>query len=147
MPILTCLDHTKGYLLSHASSFCIYEIISFLLENVKGSVHCDAKHDLLLCYQYFSLIPLCLMLLSENINMVTDNVFLNTFSWLTGGCNIEGEDDSWDFGSGAGFYVDATEEKWKKNYRMYSYVTQELPAIIAANFKVKSDKAAIMGHR
>ncbi|XP_050722923.1 S-formylglutathione hydrolase-like isoform X2 [Eriocheir sinensis] len=62
------------------------------------------------------------------------------------GCNIEGEDDSWDFGSGAGFYVNATEEKWKKNYRMYSYVTQELPAIIAANFKVKSDSAAIMGH-
>lgn len=67
--------------------------------------------------------------------------------WLAGGCNIEGEDDSWDFGSGAGFYVNATEEKWKKNYRMYSYVTQELPAIIAANFKVKSDSAAIMGHR
>lgn len=43
-----------------------------------------------------------------------------------GGCGIEGEDDSWDFGTGAGFYVDATEEKWKKNYRMYSYVTKEV---------------------
>ena len=39
----------------------------------------------------------------------------------TGGCNIEGEDDSWDFGTGAGFYVDATEEKWKSHYKMYSY--------------------------
>ena len=45
---------------------------------------------------------------------------------LTGGCSIEGEDDSYDFGSGAGFYVDATEEKWRTNYRMYSYVTKEV---------------------
>ena len=43
-----------------------------------------------------------------------------------GGCNIEGEEESWDFGTGAGFYVDATEEKWKTNYRMFSYVTQEV---------------------
>jgi len=43
-----------------------------------------------------------------------------------GGCNIEGEDDSWDFGTGAGFYVDATEEKWKSHYRMYSYITNEV---------------------
>lgn len=38
--------------------------------------------------------------------------------------NIEGEDDSWDFGSAAGFYVDATEPKWEDHYRMYTYVTQ-----------------------
>ncbi|KAF3843709.1 hypothetical protein F7725_002558 [Dissostichus mawsoni] len=44
-----------------------------------------------------------------------------------GGCNIEGEDESWDFGTGAGFYVDATEDPWKKNYRMYSYITEECP--------------------
>ena len=43
-----------------------------------------------------------------------------------GGCNLEGEDESWDFGTGAGFYVDATEEPWKTNYRMYSYVTEEV---------------------
>ena len=72
---------------------------------------------------------------------------LNECLKTTGGCNIDGEEDSWDFGSGAGFYVDATEEKWEKNYRMYSYVTQELPGVIADNFKVASDKAAIMGHR
>lgn len=64
-----------------------------------------------------------------------------------GDCKIPGEDDSWDFGTGAGFYVDATEEKWKTNYRMFSYVTKELPALVAANFKVESDKAGIMGHR
>ncbi|KAI4800557.1 hypothetical protein KUCAC02_009622, partial [Chaenocephalus aceratus] len=45
--------------------------------------------------------------------------------WLSGGCSIEGEDESWDFGTGAGFYVDATEDPWKKNYRMYSYITEE----------------------
>ncbi|XP_052215226.1 S-formylglutathione hydrolase-like isoform X4 [Dreissena polymorpha] len=62
------------------------------------------------------------------------------------GVNIEGEDDSWDFGSGAGFYVDATEEKWKTNYRMYSYVTKELPDVINANFSSLPDKMSIFGH-
>lgn len=62
------------------------------------------------------------------------------------GCGIEGEDDSWDFGTGAGFYVDATEEKWKKNYRMYSYVTKELPQLIQANFPADRQRQSIMGH-
>jgi len=61
------------------------------------------------------------------------------------GCGVEGEDESWDFGSGASFYVDATEDKWKINYRMFSYVTKELPKVIASNFKV-TDKSSIMGH-
>lgn len=61
------------------------------------------------------------------------------------GLNIEGEDDSYDFGSGAGFYLDATEEKWKTNYRMYSYITKELPSVIRDNFNV-SDKSAVTGH-
>ena len=62
------------------------------------------------------------------------------------GCGIEGEDESWDFGTGAGFYVDATEEKWKTHYRMYSYVTRELPGLINANFPVLSDRQSIFGH-
>ncbi|KXJ26183.1 S-formylglutathione hydrolase [Exaiptasia diaphana] len=62
------------------------------------------------------------------------------------GCNIEGEDDSYDFGSGAGFYLDATEEKWKKNYRMFTYVTQELHDLIQSKFPVVSNKQSIMGH-
>lgn len=37
---------------------------------------------------------------------------------------MEGEDADWDFGTGAGFYLDATEEKWAKYYRMYSYITE-----------------------
>lgn len=62
------------------------------------------------------------------------------------GCGIEGEEDSWDFGTGAGFYVDATEEKWKTNYNMYSYVTKELPTLIKEHFPVLPDKQSIFGH-
>lgn len=60
--------------------------------------------------------------------------------------NIEGQDDSYDFGSGAGFYVNATTEKWKQHYNMYDYVTKELPAFIGAHFNVDITKAAISGH-
>lgn len=60
--------------------------------------------------------------------------------------NIPGEDDAWDLGSGASFYVDATENSWQKHYQMYSYVTGELPELIAANFPVQADKQSIMGH-
>lgn len=66
---------------------------------------------------------------------------------LLGEVNIPGEDDSFDFGSGAGFYVDATQDPWKKNYRMYSYVTKELPQLIAENFPVIPNMQSIMGHR
>lgn len=55
---------------------------------------------------------------------------LTEFSHVIGGCNIEGEEDGWDFGTGAGFYVNATQEKWKNNYRMYSYVTEEVMAAL-----------------
>ncbi|BCL35029.1 S-formylglutathione hydrolase [Nostoc sp. MS1] len=59
---------------------------------------------------------------------------------------IAGEDDEWDFGTGAGFYVDATEAPWRSHYQMYSYIVQELPALIAANFPIQSDKQGIFGH-
>ncbi|MBW4669381.1 MAG: S-formylglutathione hydrolase [Cyanomargarita calcarea GSE-NOS-MK-12-04C] len=59
---------------------------------------------------------------------------------------ISGEDDDWDFGTGAGFYVDATEKPWASHYQMYSYVVEELPAIITANFPVQSNKQGIFGH-
>ncbi|XP_071838282.1 S-formylglutathione hydrolase-like [Apostichopus japonicus] len=62
------------------------------------------------------------------------------------GCNIDGEDGSYDFGSGAGFYVDATTEKWKNNYRMYSYVTEELLSVVNANFPTQPDRISIFGH-
>mmetsp|Transcript_12593 Transcript_12593/g.32993 ORF Transcript_12593/g.32993 Transcript_12593/m.32993 type:complete len:287 (+) Transcript_12593:82-942(+) len=63
------------------------------------------------------------------------------------GVTIEGADDSYDFGSGAGFYVDATEVKWAGHYHMYSYVTSELPSVVAATFPDElSGKKAISGH-
>ena len=59
---------------------------------------------------------------------------------------IEGENEDWDFGSGASFYVDATLAPWKANYQMYSYIVKELPAIITDNFPVRADKQGIFGH-
>ncbi|MBP5974435.1 S-formylglutathione hydrolase [Brasilonema sp. CT11] len=59
---------------------------------------------------------------------------------------IPGEDDDSDFGTGAGFYVDATVEPWASHYRMYSYVVQELPALIAEHFPAQSEKQGIFGH-
>jgi S-formylglutathione hydrolase len=62
------------------------------------------------------------------------------------GLGYEGEDDSYDFGTGAGFYVDATEEPWAHGYRMYSYVSRELPALVAAEFPVDGARTGIFGH-
>ena len=55
-------------------------------------------------------------------------------------------DSDWDFGSGAGFYLDATVEPWARHFRMYSYVTRELPALIAAEFPADSARQSIFGH-
>jgi S-formylglutathione hydrolase len=62
------------------------------------------------------------------------------------GAGIEGEDTDWDFGSAAGFYLDATAAPWSANYRMGSYVNEELPALIAEHFPVKPGAQGIMGH-
>jgi len=62
------------------------------------------------------------------------------------GTDIKGQDDSYDFGSGAGFYVNATEEPWAKNYQMYDYVTKELPELINDLFPVDVNRKSICGH-
>ena len=62
------------------------------------------------------------------------------------GVNITGEDESWDFGSGAGFYVNASEQPWAQHYQMYDYVTAELPTLIAKAFPIKEDRTGIFGH-
>ena len=62
------------------------------------------------------------------------------------GAGILGEDDDWDFGTGAGFYLDATVEPWESHYRMYSYVTEELPALIAEHFPADLKRQGIFGH-
>eukprot|EP00602_Paraphysomonas_sp_CaronLab_P007017 CAMPEP_0185026806 /NCGR_PEP_ID=MMETSP1103-20130426/11268_1 /TAXON_ID=36769 /ORGANISM="Paraphysomonas bandaiensis, Strain Caron Lab Isolate" /LENGTH=256 /DNA_ID=CAMNT_0027560511 /DNA_START=98 /DNA_END=868 /DNA_ORIENTATION=+ len=61
--------------------------------------------------------------------------------------DIPGDNDSWDFGTGAGFYLDATAEPWANNYRMYSYIVQELPQVISANFpQIDVSNMGITGH-
>lgn len=60
--------------------------------------------------------------------------------------SIPGEADDWEFGAGAGFYIDATRAPWSKHFSMYSYVATELPEIVAANFPVRSDAQGIFGH-
>lgn len=62
------------------------------------------------------------------------------------GLGYPGEADSWDFGVGAGFYLDATQAPWSTGYRMGSYVNRELPALIEANFPARSDRRGIFGH-
>lgn len=61
------------------------------------------------------------------------------------GAGVENEDESYDLGTGAGFYVNATTPAWSTHYNMYDYVTKELPALIKANFPA-DERASIFGH-
>ncbi|KNC51569.1 S-formylglutathione hydrolase [Thecamonas trahens ATCC 50062] len=64
------------------------------------------------------------------------------------GVDLPGEDESYDFGSGAGFYLNATRDPWSQHYRMYDYVVDELPGVLKANFPelAVGSKEAIFGH-
>ena len=62
------------------------------------------------------------------------------------GDDVPDDGDSWQFGSGAGFYVDATEQPWRKNYRMYSYIALELPRLIGEEFNADMSRQSIFGH-
>tara|TARA_B100000945_G_scaffold315096_1_gene313721 strand:- start:39 stop:872 length:834 start_codon:yes stop_codon:yes gene_type:complete len=62
------------------------------------------------------------------------------------GAGVDGEDDHYDLGTGAGFYINATSEKWAQNYRMEDYIIHELPKVIKENFPVLSERQAIFGH-
>jgi S-formylglutathione hydrolase len=62
------------------------------------------------------------------------------------GVNIPGEDAQMDVGTGAGFYVNATEAPWAAHYRMYDYIRDELPAVVNANLPVDPARKAISGH-
>ena len=57
-----------------------------------------------------------------------------------------GEGDDWDFGSGAGFYVNATRLPWSKHFQMYDYVSKELPNVLDANLPIDTDRMSISGH-
>jgi S-formylglutathione hydrolase len=60
--------------------------------------------------------------------------------------DIPGADAAWDFGVGAGFYLDATQAPWNRHFRMASYVGIELRALILAQFNVREDRVGIFGH-
>ncbi|MBH67931.1 MAG: S-formylglutathione hydrolase [Rhodospirillaceae bacterium] len=60
--------------------------------------------------------------------------------------DIRGEDDDWDFGTGAGFYLDAEASPWSENYRMYSYVTKEIIEILDLTFPIDTQRLGIFGH-
>ena len=62
------------------------------------------------------------------------------------GDDVPDDADSWQFGSGAGFYVDATEQPWRKNYSMYSYIALELPRLIGEEFNADMSRQSIFGH-
>ncbi len=62
------------------------------------------------------------------------------------GLDLPGEHDDYDLGSGAGFYIDATAEPWSGHYKMYSYVTGELPGLVESSFPARADSRGIFGH-
>ena len=62
------------------------------------------------------------------------------------GDNVPDEPDNWQFGCGAGFYLDATSDPYAAHYNMYSYVTEELSRLIADNFDVDTNRQGVFGH-
>ncbi len=62
------------------------------------------------------------------------------------GAQVPGEADSWDFGVGAGFYLDATQQPWTTHWRMGSYITQELHQLVLDQFPARADQVGIFGH-
>ncbi|NBC23150.1 MAG: S-formylglutathione hydrolase [Gammaproteobacteria bacterium] len=62
------------------------------------------------------------------------------------GLGLPGEDDDWDLGTGAGFYVNATEAPWAGHYNMYDYVACELPALVESTFPVVPGRRSVSGH-
>jgi S-formylglutathione hydrolase len=62
------------------------------------------------------------------------------------GDRVADEPDSWDFGIGAGFYVDATQDPWSRHYRMYSYILHELPDAVVGALPVDGERLGISGH-
>ncbi|MDP3169390.1 MAG: S-formylglutathione hydrolase [Polaromonas sp.] len=62
------------------------------------------------------------------------------------GANLPGESESWDFGVGAGFYLDATQAPWSQHYRMESYITGELLPLLTATLPLHPGRIGIFGH-
>lgn len=62
------------------------------------------------------------------------------------GLNLPGDAEAWDFGVGAGFYLDASAQPWAGHYRMGSYINRELPTLVEQNFPVSAERRGIFGH-
>ena len=62
------------------------------------------------------------------------------------GNDVPDELTNWQMGKGAGFYLDATQMPWATNFRMYTYITEELPKLVAEHFRVDMDRQGIFGH-
>jgi S-formylglutathione hydrolase len=62
------------------------------------------------------------------------------------GTGVEGADAAWDFGTAAGFYLDATQAPWAGHWRMESYITQDLPALLAQHFPLRTQATGLFGH-
>jgi len=62
------------------------------------------------------------------------------------GTDVPDEDNNWQFGQGAGFYLDATQAPYDTHYRMYSYIVRELPQLVGENFPINMEKQSIFGH-
>lgn len=62
------------------------------------------------------------------------------------GANVDGESDAWDFGVGAGFYLNATQAPWSPHWQMESYVAGELPGLLAKHLPIDTERLGIMGH-
>ncbi|QNM97958.1 S-formylglutathione hydrolase [Chitinimonas koreensis] len=62
------------------------------------------------------------------------------------GADLPGDAEHWDFGVGAGFYLDATESPWNRHYRMESYLLDELTALLAAELPIRADRLGLCGH-
>ena len=62
------------------------------------------------------------------------------------GLHLEGEDEDWDFGTGAGFYINASEAPWKENYNMFDYVTEELPSLVTGELGADRARLGVTGH-
>ena len=62
------------------------------------------------------------------------------------GTGIDAADAAWDFGTGAGFYLDATQAPWQRHWRMGSYITQELRALVLGTFAARADRVGLFGH-
>ncbi|HEX7816947.1 S-formylglutathione hydrolase [Dyella sp.] len=62
------------------------------------------------------------------------------------GTGLDGATGDWEFGEGAGFYLDAAQSPWSSRFRMYSYVTEELPVLIGTHFPIDAARSGIFGH-